>query len=137
MSTANADNGNRIPLAHRGRRPRFFAAPGVDELVSAVLELTSEVWVLRQRMWLLEKAAADSGLDLTAKLEAYQPTAEEAAELTRMREALVAGVLRGMEGDYVERSRVQKEIDAAGATGVPPEQSEQQPDVVPARDRAA
>ena len=110
---------NRIPLEHRGKRPRFFAAHGVDELVSAVLELTSEVSVLRQRMFVLERVAADAGLDLGARIEAYQPSAEERAEMSAMCRQLVEGVLRALEGEFADRSRVQQEVEAM-ADGAPP-----------------
>ena len=36
-----------IPMQHRGKRPRFFAAEGMDEMMSMVLELTSEVWAFK------------------------------------------------------------------------------------------
>ena len=46
---------NRIPMRHRGKRPRFFEAKGMDELMSMVLEVTTEVWVLKKRLYLLER----------------------------------------------------------------------------------
>lgn len=103
---------NRIPLEHRGKRPRFFAAHGVDELTSAILELTSEVSVLRQRMYALERVAADAGLDLRTRIEAYQPTADEREEMAASCRQLVAGVLRALEGEFADRSRVQQDVDA-------------------------
>ena len=47
----------RIPLSHRGKRPRFFDASGTDELMSMVLELTAELWVVKKRLYLLERVA--------------------------------------------------------------------------------
>ena len=104
----------RLPLAHRGRRPRFFPAPGTDELVSMVLELTSELWVLKKRLHTLEQVADRKGGSLAERIEAYEPSADEAAELDRRQQELIRTVLRSLETDPAERRRVQQEMVALG-----------------------
>lgn len=116
--TTRDDNGrqaSRIPLAHRGKRPRFFDAAGSDELLSMVLELTAELWVLRKRVYLLEKVAGRAGLPLTAGIEGYELGADEVAELDRRRRELLATVLRSLEGDPAERRKVRQDMENLGA----------------------
>lgn len=111
---------SRVPMSHRGKRPRFFPVAGMDEMVSMVIELTSEVWVLKQRLHALEHVAADQGLDLTTGIEKYQPSAEEAAALAAERQRLIAGVLRSLEAEFGEpvegRDEMEEGRDGA-ATG--------------------
>ena len=85
---------SRLPMEARGARHRFFEAEGVDELVNAVLELTTEVAVLRERQFVTERVLADQGIKLAERIEAYQPTPEESAILESQRQRLLATVLR-------------------------------------------
>ena len=104
----------RLPLAHRGRRPRFFPAPGTDELVSMVLELTSELWVLKKRLYTLEQVADQEGGSLPDRIEGYRMSPDEAAELDQRQQELIRTVLRSLETDPAERRRVQQEMAALG-----------------------
>lgn len=117
MTTHDGKQGSRIPLGHRGKRPRFFDATGGDELMSMVLELTAELWVLRKRMYLLERVAGQAGLPLTEGIEDYELSGDEVVELDRRRRELLATVLRSLEGDQVERRKVRQDMEALG-TGV-------------------
>ena len=72
---------SHIPMQHRGKRPRFFASEGMDELVSMVLELSTEVWVIKKRMFLLERVAEEQGLSLLEGIENYELSDEEARKL--------------------------------------------------------
>lgn len=112
----------RIPMSHRGRRPRFFPAQGMDELVSMVIELTSEVWVLKERMQLLEKVAAAQGVELTAGIDAYAPSPEEKAALAAERERLIANVLRSLEAEFGDVTEAY--ADDVAAAGSPAASSE-------------
>ena len=62
---------SRIPKQHRGKRPRFFQAHGMDEMMSMVLELTAELWVIKKRLYLLERVAGQAGVPLTPEIEGY------------------------------------------------------------------
>jgi hypothetical protein len=97
---------SRIPKQHRGKRPRFFQAHGMDEMMSMVLELTSEIWVLKKRLYLLEKVADDAGISLTAGIEGYDLSAAEIAELDSLRSDFIAAVLRSTESDFSETRKV-------------------------------
>lgn len=111
----NGSQGSRIPLGHRGKRPRFFDSAGSDELLSMVLELTAELWVLRKRMYLLEKVAGRAGLPLTEGIEGYELGADEVVELDGRRRELLATVLRSLEGDPAERRKVRQDMETLGA----------------------
>ena len=108
----------RIPLTHRGKRPQFFAGNGMDELLSMVLELASETWVIRRRLYLLERVAARNGLELTRGIEGYEPDPDEARELEEMRRRLVATVLRAVETDPAGREQVKQDMTVIGG-GLP------------------
>ena len=97
---------SRIPLQHRGKRPRFFEAKGVDELMSMVLELTTEIWVVKKRVYLLERVAGAAGVSLTSEIENYDLSEAEIKDLDDLRHALIAKVIRVTEGEFVPTYKV-------------------------------
>jgi hypothetical protein len=105
----------RIPRSHRGKRPRFFAASGTDELMSMVLELTAELWVIKKRLYLLERVAGQAGVPLTPQIEGYQLSPEEVTELDQRRRELIGTVLRSLETDQTERQTMKQEMQVMGA----------------------
>ena len=58
-----------LPLDARGRRPAFFDKDGVDQLLSMMLELATEVWVVRERLYRVEAAAEAEGMPLRTLAE--------------------------------------------------------------------
>lgn len=115
MSDQNSVRKPRIPMSHRGKRPRFFSASGTDELMSMVLELTAELWVVKKRLYLLERVAGQAGVPLTPQIEAYELDAGEVAELDERRRLLISTVLRSLEVDQTERSKVREEMETMGS----------------------
>ncbi len=97
-----------IPLQHRGKRPRFFSAPGMDEMMSMVLELTAETWVIKKRLYLLERVAGQAGVSLTDEIENYELTEAEINELDQLRTQLISTVMRATEGEFVETRKVRE-----------------------------
>ncbi len=87
-----ADKQTPLPKAAKAKRPQFFDDPGTDHLVSMFLELASEVWVLRERLQVLEDVAADKGVILEKELEAHTPSPERAAALAADRQAFIERV---------------------------------------------
>ena len=67
---------SQIPMDPTGKRPRFFPNSGADESVSMMLELMSEVWVMRERMYALESVMEEAGLQVADRLENWRPDAE-------------------------------------------------------------
>lgn len=62
-----------IPRDARGKRPRFYATPGLDEAMSMILVLANELSVVRDRLDTVERVAAAKGVMLEADIEAYAP----------------------------------------------------------------
>lgn len=106
---------SRIPMQHRGKRPRMFAAPGMDEMVSISLELMAELWVLKKRLYLLERTATNAGLELSAGIEHYNLSDAEVAELDAIRHRMIANVLRSLEANNVAHTQVRTEAREIGA----------------------
>jgi hypothetical protein len=57
----------------RGKRPQFYATPGLDEAMSMIMVLANELSVVRDRLDTVEKVAAAKGLVLDAEIEAFEP----------------------------------------------------------------
>ena len=88
-----------LPLDAQGRRPAFFDKDGVDQLVSVVLELATELWVVRERLFRVESAAADQGMPLRSLVETRALSPEEDAELAQMRAAMTENMFRVLKLD--------------------------------------
>lgn len=106
---------SRINLDSRGRRPRFFPAAGADEMMSMLLELAAEVWTVKERLYVVEKAAAEAGVDLEERIENWQPNEEQAAELDAKRQQMLNTLFRSMEARYVTGAHLREEMDQAAA----------------------
>jgi hypothetical protein len=105
---------SRIPMQHRGKRPRFFSVNGMDELMSMVLELTAELWIIKKRLYLLERVAANKGVDLTPDIENYALSDQEVKELDSVRREMIATVLRSLENEYSNLADIRDETLATG-----------------------
>jgi len=106
---------SQIPLDSSGKRPRFFPESGADESVSMMLELMSEIWAMRERMYALEQVAAESGLQLTEGIEAWRPSADEAEYLDQQRQKFIESVLRSLDANHVPGLHLRRSLDAAAA----------------------
>lgn len=82
------------------RRQAFFESDSVDQLMSMVLELAAEQWVLRERLFTIEKAADKLGLPLGAAVESYRFSAEEQAQLAHMRKSLIDNLMRTVNREH-------------------------------------
>ena len=65
----------------RGEPQRFFDAQGVDELVSISMALAQELWTVKERMVILESAAAAKGVLLSDEIENHQLNDDQQARL--------------------------------------------------------
>jgi len=76
------------------QRPSYLnGAERLDDMARMVMELTSELWILKDRTMVLEHLLASRNLVADGEIDAFRPTQELAAQLRREREALVARVL--------------------------------------------
>ncbi len=82
------------PLDPATRRQSFFEAESIDRLVSMVLELATQLWVLRERVYVLEQEAGRLGVPLRAAVESHRLTSEEQTELESMRGEMLRELMR-------------------------------------------
>ncbi len=54
----------------KGKRPQFYAEPGIDQLMSMVMVLAGEVCMLRDRMDAHERVAKLHGINLAEGIDA-------------------------------------------------------------------
>lgn len=88
------------------RDPRSFNEPGrktlehsdVEGLGAAILVLTREVWVLTDRLAVMEAVLANRGIDISNDIEAFEPDEEMQAELNERGKRLTAGVINAIAG---------------------------------------
>lgn len=78
-------------------RPTLIEAD-VPQLGAALLALTREIWVLADRLHVLEAVLARHGIDAAAEIEAYQPDPAMQAALDRKGAALVGSVVEALGG---------------------------------------
>jgi hypothetical protein len=76
-----------LPRTVRGKRPEFFATPGVDEAMSMILVLAQELSVLRDRLDGAERVAANHGIALAAEIDALVPDEAMLSERETWRQA--------------------------------------------------
>jgi len=69
MDSATQTDKPQLIKDAKGKRPAFFEETGVDQLMSMVMVLSSELAVLRDRVDAGERAAANNGIDLAAEIE--------------------------------------------------------------------
>jgi hypothetical protein len=76
---------------------RQILKPGqLDDLGQAVLALTRELWLVTDRLAVMEKVLERRGLALSAEIDAFVPDLEFSAELERRRERLLEVVLEAL-----------------------------------------
>jgi uncharacterized ferritin-like protein (DUF455 family) len=75
---------------------RILKPEQIDDLGQAVLALTREVWLVTDRMLVLERVLEARGLSVTAEIDAFIPDAEFAADLEARRNRLLEAVLTAL-----------------------------------------
>ena len=64
----------------KGKRPGFYADPAMDEAMSMIMVLSSEFFVMRERLDTFEAIAAEKGVMLSEEIESFEPSQELAEE---------------------------------------------------------
>lgn len=86
--------------------PKDFNQPSRDSLDNtdvgnvgqAILTLTKELWVTRDRLAVLEAVLANKGIDIQDEIESYQPNEEIQKQLDNEGTRLVAAILKALNG---------------------------------------
>jgi hypothetical protein len=105
------ENMTQIPMTSRSRRPSFFDDSAADQLVTMMLEMMAELWVVKQRVHTLEKVLGEAGINASEQIEKYQLSEDDLAELEGARRKFVETIMRSLEADFVDRASLQKEMD--------------------------
>jgi hypothetical protein len=79
------------------KRPSQFDDPAIDTLLNIVLSLGNEVYVLRDRLRIIEKMLEAKGTITHADIEAYKPTQEEEEEIRKDADAFMSRLFRVFE----------------------------------------
>ena len=64
----------------------------------AVITLTKEIWVLIDRLHIMEAVMAENGEDISEQVRTYQPDAELQSKLKAENQALIERVLSALTG---------------------------------------
>lgn len=94
--SADGDRRPALPLDAAGDRQTFFREGGVDQLLSMVLELAAELWVVRERVYRLEAVGEVRGVPLRDLADAFELSPQQQAELSGMRETFLRGMYRSL-----------------------------------------
>jgi hypothetical protein len=81
------------------KKKHQFEDPAMDTLLGIVVSLANEVYVLRDRLRIIEKMLEAKGTISRADVEAYKPTPEEEEEIRKDNDAFIARLFRVFEGD--------------------------------------
>lgn len=102
----------KIPLQARAKRPQFFDDMGLDPIVTMTTELMTELWVVKERLFAVEKILDESGLDVRQKLEDCEFSKNELAELEQKRRQFVETIMRAFSAESIQREKLQNQVDA-------------------------
>jgi hypothetical protein len=101
----------KIPLSPKGKRPSFFDEGAVDQVVSMMLEVMAELWVVKERVYTLEKVLGEAGIAAKEQMESCKLSEDEIAELEAARRKFIATIMRSLETKFVDRGKLQEDID--------------------------
>ena len=88
----------KFPRRAKGKRPQFFDSPEIDQMMTFIIELTTEVSVLRDRLNTVEHLLDSQGTISREDIENFTPDPAVEAERLHARRALIEKVFR-MHGD--------------------------------------
>jgi hypothetical protein len=84
------------PTAFNTPPRAIFTSAQVDDLAQALLTLTRELWVVKDRQRVLEAVLAERGIDVTAAIESHTPSPALEAELAAEGKRLVGAVIAAL-----------------------------------------
>jgi hypothetical protein len=78
---------------HRAPRPLYLGDPKLDKMLGAIVELTAQLYVAKDRERVLEQLLIEKGILTAAELEQYKSSPEFDAEMQKEREELLRAVI--------------------------------------------
>lgn len=92
----------------RPERPQLESRQ-LDDLMRVNAELLGELWILRDRVTVLEHLLAEKGVVDRQAIDDYQPTGALAEELRRERDALVRRVMGAPHATHYDFETLKKQ----------------------------
>lgn len=84
----------------KGRNPHFFDDPNTDRLLTMIMELASEMSVMRDRLDTHERLAARKGVYSEEDVESFRPTDDEAKARSEWRDKFLDRILKALYAKY-------------------------------------
>lgn len=91
--------GVKLPRTSKGKRPRFFDDPAIDQMMTFLLELMAETSALRERIDTIERLLDEKGTIARSDIESYRPDGAVEAERSAWNQAFIRRVMRFHEPD--------------------------------------
>ena len=89
-----SDSAVRFPRHTKGKRPQFFDNPDIDQMMTFIIELTTEVSVLSERLNTIEHLLETKGTISRQDIEDFVPSGETEAQRMQARQAIIERVFR-------------------------------------------
>lgn len=86
-----------LPMQAAGKRSCFFGNEGADHLLAMVMELSSQLWITRERLFAVESVLGRTNGNLARQVETWEASEEEAARLEEMRKSFLSELFRTLE----------------------------------------
>jgi hypothetical protein len=84
----------KLPRVSKGKRPRFFDDPAIDQLMTFFLEMMAEFSTLRTRVDTIERLLEEKGSISREDIENFQPSPALEAERAAWAQAYIRRVMR-------------------------------------------
>jgi hypothetical protein len=84
------------------KKPSQFDDPAMDILLSIVLSLGNEVYILRDRIGIIEKLLEAKGTISRADIEGFRPAPEEEEAMRQEADAFISRLFRVFEANSSE-----------------------------------
>lgn len=94
MSDLPAPGDVRLPRASKGKRPHFFDDPAIDQMMTFIFELMTEVAVVRERLDTVERLLDADGVVTRSAIEEYRADPSVEAERNAWRNGYFERVMR-------------------------------------------
>lgn len=90
----NSPDQVKLPRISKGARSQFFDDPAVDQVMTFLLEMMTEMSTLRNRVDTIERLLDDKGQINRADIESYRADAAVEAERAQWNQAFIRRVMR-------------------------------------------
>ncbi len=88
------DESVKLPRTTKGKRPSFFLDPALDQMMTFIFEITTELAVLRERQDTMERLLDQQDTISREDIENYRPSETAEAERALWRESYLERILR-------------------------------------------